>query len=173
MWLTAASMGVFGVNEFAARLPALLLMLGCGALVVLLASLRAGRDAALWAVMLFATTLLVLLAAGAVMTDAGARARNHAGDGGFWLALDGPPGLRRAAGFAFFVGLAIGNAGKGPGRAGPELRPARRLDAVDEVVARRMAGLPWFAGNRAGLRARRALVLGPRSARRPGSSITS
>ena len=32
-WLSAASMAVFGVNEFAARLPSLLLLAGCGALV--------------------------------------------------------------------------------------------------------------------------------------------
>ena len=37
-WLSAASMGAFGVNEFAARLPSLLLMLGCGALVYALAA---------------------------------------------------------------------------------------------------------------------------------------
>ena len=42
-WLSAASMGAFGVNEFAARLPSLLLMLGCGVLVYALA--RVARPA--------------------------------------------------------------------------------------------------------------------------------
>ncbi len=42
MWLSAAAMAVFGVNEFAARLPSFLLLVGCGALVYRLASQRAG-----------------------------------------------------------------------------------------------------------------------------------
>jgi 4-amino-4-deoxy-L-arabinose transferase-like glycosyltransferase len=41
MWLSAASMGAFGVNEFAARLPSLLLLFGCGVLVYALGALRA------------------------------------------------------------------------------------------------------------------------------------
>ena len=40
-WLSAAAMAVFGVNEFAARLPSLLLLAGCGALVVPAGALRA------------------------------------------------------------------------------------------------------------------------------------
>ena len=49
IWLSAASMALFGVDELAARLPSLLLMIGCGAMVGVLAWMRAGRDAALWA----------------------------------------------------------------------------------------------------------------------------
>jgi len=113
-WLSAASMAALGVNEFAARLPSLLLMLGCGALVFLLARVRAGRDAALWASMFFATTVLVFVAAGAVMTDAALALGTTVAMTGFWLALDGPPSLRRAAGYAFFAGLAIGMLAKGP-----------------------------------------------------------
>ena len=68
-WLSAASMAVFGVNEFAARLPSFLLLIGCGMLVYWLAALRGGRDQALWSVAPFAGTGLVFIAAGAVMTD--------------------------------------------------------------------------------------------------------
>ena len=68
-WLSAVAMAVFGVNEFAARLPSFLLLAGCGALVYRLAALRAGADAALWALAAFATTGLVFVSAGAVMTD--------------------------------------------------------------------------------------------------------
>ena len=46
-WLTAVSMKVFGVNEFAARLPSALMMIGCGVLVHALAHSAAGRAAAL------------------------------------------------------------------------------------------------------------------------------
>lgn len=113
-WLSAASMSLFGVNEFAARLPSLLLMLGCGALVYLLAGIRAGRDAALWAAMLFLSTGLVFLAAGAVMTDAALALGTTVAMAGFWVAINGPNHLRRTAGFAFFLGLAIGMMAKGP-----------------------------------------------------------
>ena len=114
MWLSAISMAAFGVNEFAARLPSLLLMLGCGALVFMLARLRAGRDEALLASAFFATTVLVLIAGGAVMTDEALALGTTLSMVGFWIAVDGPPPLRRVAGFAFFVGLAIGMMAKGP-----------------------------------------------------------
>jgi 4-amino-4-deoxy-L-arabinose transferase-like glycosyltransferase len=114
MWLTAASMSVFGVNEFAARLPSLVLMLGCGAMVYVLGRVRAGRDEALLAAALFATTVLVFIAGGAVMTDESLTLGTTLAMAGFWIALEGPPSMRRAAGFAFFGGLAIGLLAKGP-----------------------------------------------------------
>ncbi len=113
-WLSAASMGAFGVNEFAARLPSLLLMLGSGALVYVLAVMRANRDTALWSVAIFATTGLIFVAAGAVMTDPALTLGTTLAMAGFWTAVDGPQSDRRLAGYAFFVGLAIGLLGKGP-----------------------------------------------------------
>ena len=113
-WLSAASMGAFGVNEFAARLPSLLLMLGSGALVYVLAVTRANRDTALWSVAIFATTGLIFVAAGAVMTDPALTLGTTLAMAGFWTAVAGPQSDRRLAGYAFFVGLAIGLLGKGP-----------------------------------------------------------
>jgi 4-amino-4-deoxy-L-arabinose transferase-like glycosyltransferase len=114
MWLTAASMSVFGVNELAARLPSLLLMLGCGAMVYVLGRVRAGRGEALLAAALFATTVLVFIAGGAVMTDEALALGTTLAMVGFWIAVEGLPSMRRAAGFAFFGGLAIGLLAKGP-----------------------------------------------------------
>ena len=113
-WLSAASMWALGVNEFAARLPSLLLLSGSGALVIMLARRRAGRDAALLAGAFFATTLCVFVAAGAVMTDAALLLGTTLSMAGFWVAANssGPP--QRVAGYAFFVGLAIGAMAKGP-----------------------------------------------------------
>jgi 4-amino-4-deoxy-L-arabinose transferase-like glycosyltransferase len=113
-WLSAASMWAFGVNEFAARLPALLLLAGSGALVFKLARLRAGRDGALLASTFFATTLCVFLAAGAVMTDAALLLGTTLSMAGFWIAASGSGPPQRVAGYAFFVGLAIGAMAKGP-----------------------------------------------------------
>ncbi len=135
-WLSAAAMGVFGVNEFAARLPSLLLMMGCGMLVYWLGALRADRDAALWSLAIFATTGLIFVAAGAVMTDPALAFGTTLAMAGFWVAVNGPASKQGLAGYAFFVGLAIGLLGKGPVAVILTLRADRRLDAVDAAVAR-------------------------------------
>jgi 4-amino-4-deoxy-L-arabinose transferase-like glycosyltransferase len=113
-WLSAATMALFGVNEFAARLPELLLLLGCGVVLYRCAAARAGRDFAVWTVALFATMVLVFIAAGGVMTDPALAFGTTLSMAGFWRAVDGPERSRRAAGYAFFVGLAIGLLAKGP-----------------------------------------------------------
>jgi len=113
-WLSALAMAVFGVNEFAARLPSFLLLVGCGALVYRLAVLRAGADAALWSLAAFATTGLVFVSAGAVMTDPALVFATTLSMAGFWIAVQGREAVRRAAGFAFFIGLAAGLLAKGP-----------------------------------------------------------
>ncbi len=145
-WLSAASMAMLGVNEFAARLPSLLLMLGCGALVFLLARLRAGRDGALWASTFFATTGLVFVAAGAVMTDAALALGTTVAMTGFWIAVDGPPSLRRVTGHAFFVGLAIGMMAKGPVALVLTFVPIGAWTLWTRSWRAVWTGLPWLAG---------------------------
>jgi 4-amino-4-deoxy-L-arabinose transferase-like glycosyltransferase len=113
-WLSAAFMAVFGVNEFAARLPSLLLLAGCGALVHRLAALRAGFDFALWALAAFATTGLVFVSGGAVMTDPALVLGTTLSMAGFWTLLHGPGPRRRIAAGALFVGVALGLLAKGP-----------------------------------------------------------
>jgi 4-amino-4-deoxy-L-arabinose transferase-like glycosyltransferase len=68
-WLSAASMGVLGVNEFAARLPSLLLSIGMLALVGYAAFARHGRNAALVTALVLAACPGFFVAAGTVMTD--------------------------------------------------------------------------------------------------------
>ncbi|MEO5764726.1 MAG: glycosyltransferase family 39 protein [Casimicrobiaceae bacterium] len=114
MWLSAASMGVFGVNEFAARLPSLLAMIGCGALIGALGALRGGRDQAVWTLALFAATGLVFVAAGSVMTDPALVLGTTLSMAGFWVAVHGDERYRRRAAVAFFAGLVVGLLAKGP-----------------------------------------------------------
>ena len=114
MWLSAAAMAVFGVDEFAARLPSLLSMIGCGALVYALAVLRGGRDQALWTLALFVPIGLVFVAAGGTMTDPALALGATLSMAGFWIAVHGADRHRRAAGLAFFAGLLIGLLAKGP-----------------------------------------------------------
>lgn len=113
-WLSAASMALFGANEFAARLPSALLAVACAALVYALAALRGGRDQALWTLALFAGTAMVFIAAGGVMTDPALVLGTTLSMAGFWIAVDGPERHRRLAGCAFFAGLVVGLLAKGP-----------------------------------------------------------
>ena len=114
VWVTAASMGVFGVNEFAARLPALLCCIGIAALAWQLARRTLGADVAVHAVAVLTTTALFFVAAGAVMTDAQLALGTMLSMTAFYMAVRGDPARRRLWGYAFFVGLAIGLLAKGP-----------------------------------------------------------
>ena len=63
-----------------------------------------------------------------------------------WIAVDGPPRMRRAAGFALFAGLAISLLAKGPVALVLTLPADQRVDAVDEVLARRVDARAVVAG---------------------------
>ena len=146
IWLTAAAMSLFGVNEFAARLPSAVLMIGCGALVYAVAHAAAGRAAALLSTVVFATTGLVFVGAGAVVTDPSLAFGTTLAMAGFWLAADGPPAARRAWGFAFFAGLAIGLLAKGPIAVVLTMLPIGAWTLWQRQWRGLYARLPWIAG---------------------------
>jgi 4-amino-4-deoxy-L-arabinose transferase-like glycosyltransferase len=145
-WLSAMSMAAFGVNEFAARLPSLALLAGCGALVYALAAQRGGRDQALWTLALFAATAMVFVAAGATMTDPALMLGTTLSMAGFWYAVDGPERYRRIAGCAFFAGLCVGLLAKGPVAAVLVLLPIGVWTLWTWSVASAWRRLPWVAG---------------------------
>jgi len=145
-WLSALSMAAFGVNEFAARLPSLLLVVGCGALVHSLAMLRGGRDQALWTLAPFAATGLVFIAAGAVMTDHALAFGTTLSMAGFWVAVNGPGPSRRVGGIAFFLGLAVGLLAKGPVAAVLTFLPIGAWTLWSRQWRAVATALPWLAG---------------------------
>ena len=112
-WMTLGSFQLFGVSDFAARLPHLL----GGGVVAWLAwgwlAMRSRREADL-AVALLAGSLLFFVSAGAVMTDITLAIGLMATMRGFWLALHGPPERRGREQFLMFAGLGIGLLSKGP-----------------------------------------------------------
>ncbi|MGC0152521.1 ArnT family glycosyltransferase [Chromobacterium vaccinii] len=110
-WLSAAFMGVFGVNELAARLPALLLALATLWLTAGLMRRRAGDDAAMAAALMLAGGLLFYGAAGTVMTDPSLMFCVTLSQVAFWRAMHGGGRLWR---YAFFAGLGLGMLAKGP-----------------------------------------------------------
>ncbi len=113
-WLTAGSLKVFGINEFAARLPHFVVLALIAALVWQLARRRSGNEATV-ALALLASSALFFVSAGAVMTDGplvlGATMSLY----GFWLAMAGPaPERPSRSGWWFFAGIAVGLLAKGP-----------------------------------------------------------
>ena len=89
-WLSAISMQVFGVNEFAARLPYLVLAVLIAWLVWAWVRrlVSDGGQQAQWAVALLCGTLLYLIASAAVMTDLGLVLGTTLAMRGFWAAFE-------------------------------------------------------------------------------------
>ena len=112
-WSTAASFAVFGVNEFAARLPHLLAALGVAWLVWRWAR-QNSQQQALAALALLAGCSLMLISSGAVMTDMTLVLGTTLAMRGFWLGLHGDESQRGRHGWLFFLGLAVGLLAKGP-----------------------------------------------------------
>lgn len=142
-WLTAASFKLFGLSEFAARLPHLLLGLATLWLVA-----RAGRrelapGSGSLAALILASTPLFFVASGAVMTDSGLLLATTLGMLGFWFCTqrDEP-----AWGWIFFAGLGLGMLAKGP--VAPVLTLLPLLMWL--LITRRwrsLRRLPWLSGS--------------------------
>ena len=161
-WVTALSFKVFGVNEFSARLPHLLISLLIVGLIVWLAA-RRDRHAALPTLALISGSFLFFVSAGAVMTDIGLLLGTTLAMAGFWLALEDTngPGSQpstRCAGTMFFGGLILGLVAKGPVALVLSGAPIfvwivynrrwlgawRRLPWIGGVVVSLLIALPWY-----------------------------
>ena len=110
-WLSSLSMYMFGVNEFAARLPSLLLAIGILYLVWHLAMIRHGKYFALNTILVLSGSLFFYLNAGTVMTDSALIFSTTLAIIAFWLAIYE---LRKLWGYIFFAALGIGMLAKGP-----------------------------------------------------------
>lgn len=110
-WLSSISMAICGINEFAARLPALILSVGVLWLVFYVAKLRKGLDFALISCLILSGSLYFYLDAGAVMTDPALLFSTSLILFSFWLAVYEK---RKVWGYLFFVGLGLGMLAKGP-----------------------------------------------------------
>lgn len=142
-WLSAFSMKLFGVNEFAARLPSLLLGFGMLWLVWQWLAARRGRDFALVAVTILAGLGLFFMAGGAVMTDSSLAFCTTLTMIAFWQALHTS---QRYWGYLLFVGLGAGLLAKGP-----LVGVLTFMPIVPWVIARGnwrevWRRIPWFSG---------------------------
>jgi len=110
-WLQALSFRLFGVSEFAARLPSWLANIGILALIYYLTLRIAGRIQALIAAGLFSTIAMTYVLSGAVLTDPFLALGTTLSFVSFMLALKAPYSPWR---WGFFAGLVIGLLAKGP-----------------------------------------------------------
>jgi 4-amino-4-deoxy-L-arabinose transferase-like glycosyltransferase len=145
-WTTAISLSVFGVNEFAARLPHLLTALGLGWLVWSWAA-KQSRQEALAAIALLAACILTLISAGAVMTDMTLALGTTLAMRGFWLALHGQAAERTWERWLFFLGLTIGVLAKGPLALVLAGLPLGLWTLWNRQLGRVWRDLPWWRGS--------------------------
>ncbi|BEV73698.1 MULTISPECIES: glycosyltransferase family 39 protein [unclassified Paludibacterium] len=142
-WLSAASMGLFGVNAFAVRLPALLLGIATGWLTFLLARRRQGEEAAWIAVLALAGGVLFYLCAGTVMTDPSLLFCVTLAQVAFWFALRENS---RLWGYLFFAALGLGLLAKGPLTIVLVGMPIFIWLCLRREWMTMWRGLPWFGG---------------------------
>jgi len=110
-WFSALSMKVFGVNEFAARLPGLLLSIGILWLIWGLAKKHSGSVVAMVSVLVLVSTLYFFIDAGAVMTDPSLLFCTTLSIVAFWYAF---VDRNKLWSYVFFIGLGLGLLAKGP-----------------------------------------------------------
>lgn len=154
-WTTGFSFGVLGVTEFAARLPHFLAALGVGWLVWGWARQRSKQEA-LAAVALLAGCSLMLVSAGAVMTDMTLLVGILLSMRGFWRGLHGDASQRRRERWLFFLGLAVGLLAKGPLVLVLAGLPLGLWTLFNRQLGRVWRDLPWLRGGLAVL-----LLVGP------------
>jgi 4-amino-4-deoxy-L-arabinose transferase-like glycosyltransferase len=143
-WLTGASYELLGVGEFSARLPSFML----GIAVCLLAYLMTAhqRDSAygLRTTLILATTALMVVSAGSVMTDPAMLLGTTLSMVAFWRARAGATGIWP---YAFFVGLAIGLLAKGPIAAVLTFLPISAWMLMAGQIRKTWQVLPWIKGS--------------------------
>ena len=110
-WTEALSMGLFGVNEFAVRLPSWIVTVLTAYLIFVFVKTFFTEKMALLASLIYASSGLIFISAGAVITDPFLTL-------GITLSLVALPlaiqtHLKRWQ-YGFFIGLAIGLLAKGP-----------------------------------------------------------
>lgn len=112
-WASALGFKLFGINEFAARLPHLLM----GALVAVFSWMHAAQRSsrAGWhTVAILSSSLLFTVASGAVMTDMALTLGTTLVMVGFWAAMQKQPPRQSLWHAVVVVGLSIGLLAKGP-----------------------------------------------------------
>ncbi len=144
-WMTALSFKIFGINEFAARLP---YFIG-GVLVIWLVwnwTLYRSRTEALYTAALLCGGLLFYISAGIVMTDMWLLLGTTLSMRGFWVAVSSNKKHRSFESWTFFIGLGIGLLAKGPIAVVLTGIPIFAWLVITKNYALVWTSLPWIRG---------------------------
>jgi 4-amino-4-deoxy-L-arabinose transferase-like glycosyltransferase len=144
-WITALSMKLFGINEFAARLPHLLCGIGVGYLTWYLARLRSVEEGT-YAPVLLSGALLFFVSIGAVMTDITLVLGTTLTMLGFWQGLQTEGRSAQFGRWAVFIGLAVGLLAKGPLALILIGFPLAIWTLWQKQLGRVWRAFPWFFG---------------------------
>lgn len=146
-WATALSFKLFGVTEFAARLPSLLVTLAQMALLYALAKRLLPPRAAPLPLLIYASMALSFIAAGAVLTDPFLAFGVMLSMTAFYLVVhDGATPPRGYWPELFFVGLAISLLAKGPVALMYTLGPLALWVLLQRNMAAVVAAFRWWRG---------------------------
>lgn len=142
-WTQAISFKIFGINEFAARLPSLLATLATAWMLWLFAMFSGGRRVAGYTAVIYGSGALVFVTAGAVLTDPFLVLGTTWSMAAFFLAPKHNSWFWR---YGFFLGLAIGLLSKGP--LAPVLTFGPIVIWLIQSPTRRVyvSALPWLKG---------------------------
>lgn len=143
-WVSAASIKLFGVNEFAVRFPHFL----AAALVAAITFDWAKRCQinAFYALVILASSFLFLVSSGAVMTDMVLCVGSTLSLRGFWLSVYGLASNRKKEQFLFFFGLSIMLLAKGPVGWVLVLFPIALWALLSRNIKLSWQSLPWITG---------------------------
>jgi 4-amino-4-deoxy-L-arabinose transferase-like glycosyltransferase len=144
-WLTAISLKIFGINEFAARFSSFFLIVFTVVLIYILVRKR-GLNYALISTMILVTTLGFFVSSGAVMTDPALVLGTTMSMVGFWQALQSTTYSNRWWGYLFFVGLAIGLLAKGPVCLVLTFFPILIWTLWQKKISHIWQSIPWLSG---------------------------
>lgn len=142
-WLAAFSMKLFGINEFAVRLPSFLLSMGILGLIWSIAKKRSNANLAWNSVLTLVLSIYFFLNTGAVMTDPALLFCITLCMVSFWR---GTVYQEKLWAYLFFVGLGLGLLAKGPIIAVLVGIPVVGWTILCKEIKRVWQNLPWMKG---------------------------
>jgi 4-amino-4-deoxy-L-arabinose transferase-like glycosyltransferase len=143
-WMSALGIKLFGVNEFAVRIPQFF-----AALLVVIISYNWAKRSQInpyYVVAILSTSFLFMLLSGAVTTDIALCVGSSLSLRGFWLSLRDTESHRRHEQWLFFIGLSIMLLAKGPVGWVLVLMPLILWASITGSIKETWKGLAWIFG---------------------------
>ncbi|MCK5685456.1 phospholipid carrier-dependent glycosyltransferase [bacterium] len=145
-WLTATSFMLLGINEFAARLPSLLLAVAVIVMVWSTGRFQTNKKTALTACVIMASSIIFWISSGAVMTDQCLMTGTTLSMIAFWHCFKTSGKHAYWWGILFFIGLAIGLMSKGPLAGVLIFLPVIIWSLFGKTPFFTLKRLPWLTG---------------------------